>query len=192
MLINPVKSCWKHIRHLDAILPLTSGVGVEAGVGVRVKLLLVSDPTKDVNSAVDGFITRLDDAGEFTTISGHVDMATSATGTADKVAQTLGPCTAPLAQALQSLDHIVTIVDGIVDVCSLRSSVVFPFFKFVTQVHPICKIAWTLLSSVYKVSAPAQNIFIGGLGGVALFRCYEHRCFKTTPFEIWQRVFATW
>jgi hypothetical protein len=69
-----------------------------------------------VTSAVDGLSTCENGNTKVATLSAHVDVVASTTNAVNKTAQALGPCNAPLAQALQSLERIVMIVDGIADV----------------------------------------------------------------------------
>jgi hypothetical protein len=62
-------------------------------------------------------------------MSTYVVVVASTTKVVDETAQALGPCNAPLAQALQSLERIVTMVDGIADVRSLRLCFVIALLK---------------------------------------------------------------
>lgn len=64
------------------------------------------------------------------------------------VAQGLGSPLGPIAQALE---QFMTVVGAIADVRHSHSStsgILTPNL----QVHPLCQVAWTLLSSVFKVS----------------------------------------
>lgn len=57
-----------------------------------------------------------DGSGPLAVASGYVDITSTMAGSAYQMAQTIGSSVEPLGRALQSLEQIVKVVDGIADV----------------------------------------------------------------------------
>jgi hypothetical protein len=92
---------------------------------IKIKLSLIEDFRKAIMDGVDASLPRLSENRLLATGLGGIDMASSGY----VAVETLGTYVTPLGQALQL---IVKIVDNIADA------------------HPILKVSWIVLSSVYK------------------------------------------
>ncbi|KIM71636.1 hypothetical protein PILCRDRAFT_16881 [Piloderma croceum F 1598] len=96
---------------------------------VEMKLSLISESPEVFMQSVDADVAHLDGNSILPSASDHIQAAASVAQTSSAVIQTLGNCVRPLGQALQL---IAKIMDNIADV------------------HPILKVSWTVLASVYK------------------------------------------
>lgn len=126
----------------------TSGAPL-VGVKIKVKLALVSDVPEDTMSRVDAAISRLDNS-LFSKISEEIDAsATVAMGTYPAV-EMVSSCIPPLGQAFEA---IVKIARTSSDVCLSHLFIALSLTPFVSQSHPILKVACTVIFSVYEVSS---------------------------------------
>jgi len=110
----------------DATLDLVDETGTKVAA-IKVKLCLVSEPEQDFMKRVELDLAHFNNNG---VLAGVTSDVVSAVQTGNVAAQTLSSCIVPLGKALQL---IVKFMDGIADA------------------HPILKVSWTVLSSVYKV-----------------------------------------
>jgi hypothetical protein len=86
-----------------------------------------------------------DGSGPLAVATGYADITSTLAGSAYQMAQTIGSSVEPLGCALQSLEQIVKVVDGIGDVSFfVLSHHVFNTDVFVRlTLIPICKATWT-------------------------------------------------
>jgi hypothetical protein len=121
-------------EYLKSILvvhfPLTDQHGVETGAEVTFKLALHSEfapsaaqielhrANKKAEEIEDSLnhLSPLDGSGPLAVASGYVDTTSAIAGSAYQLAQDIGSAVEPLGHALQSLEQIVKVVDGIADV----------------------------------------------------------------------------
>jgi len=118
------------IQHLNSILaihfPLTDKHDVKTGADATFKLTVHPDAAPSELRRANKEVERMDDpatlsggSGPLAVASGYVDITSTLAGSAYQVAQTIGSSVEPLGRALQSLEQIVKVVDGIADVSFL-------------------------------------------------------------------------
>jgi hypothetical protein len=171
----------------DTVLHLKDEKIAENGLQMKVKLTLAAEPSGlDIRMAdVDDSIARIDGTASFSEISKYVDTSTSVVSAAQAAyesAQTFGSSIAPLGQALESLQQIVSVVDGFADV-RLSSSVTVRVTDSLMQGPS--NLQSCMDSSVVCVQGKYKVIKLVRSVGFAksLLRHYRSRCAKTMIFE---------
>jgi hypothetical protein len=139
----PHSSCNFQLIPSDAKLDLVNETGA-AVAAMKIKLQLVSEPEQDFMKSVAADMACLNGSSVLATAYDHAEAAISMASTGRRAAQTLG---VPVGKALQL---IVKFMDGIADVRTKTHSKP-DYSDCGEQIHPIVKVSWTVLSSVYKV-----------------------------------------
>jgi hypothetical protein len=112
------------------------------------RLAPVVDYQQALNASVDASLARLVNKPILAEGLDNVDQVISAMQTMDYAVETYGQYVAPLGQALRLM---IKLIDNVAEV-GVSSFLGFQGASDFTQAHPLLKLGWTLLSSVYTVS----------------------------------------
>jgi hypothetical protein len=108
----------------------------------------VADYQQALIASVDASLARLDKNPRLDVGLDNVDQVNSSMQAAYSAVETCGQYIAPLGQALQLMKKLI---DNVADV-GVSSFLGFKGSSDSTQAHPLLKLGWTLLSSIYTVS----------------------------------------
>jgi hypothetical protein len=137
-------------------LGLKDKVGSPVQAHIKIKLSLLANFAEAIMQGVDARLPRLNENKLLSTLSGGIDAATSSAPVGYDAVQTLGTYITPLGQALQL---IVKIMDNVADVGFPTLYIYISRYilnRF--QAHPVLKVSWIVLSSVYKVSTYSETL----------------------------------
>ena len=97
---------------------MTFKLALHSEVALSAAQIELHRANKEVEEIEDSLnhLSPLDGSGPLSVASGYVDTTSAIAGTAYQLAQGIGSAVEPLGHALQSLEQIVKVVDGIADV----------------------------------------------------------------------------